>query len=126
MREKGLSVVEVRAGLQGADQGFDLDVTAGPAEFLGYIHHADYVVTNSFHAVAFSIIFQKRFLAFAHSSLSARLQNILRIHGLEDKICREDDGRDIDADVDWEAVRRRTVEAAGASGEFLLRSLREA
>ena len=78
---------------------------------------------DTFHS--HSIIFQKRFLAFAHSSLSARLQNILRIHGLEDKICREGDGRDIDADVDWEAVRRRTVEAAGASGEFLLRSLRE-
>ena len=121
--EKNLSVVEVRAGLQGVDQGFDLDVTAGPAGFLGYIHHADYVVTHSFHAVAFSIIFQKRFLAFAHSSLSARLQNVLRIHVLEDKICWEGDGGDIDADVDWEAVERRTVEATAASGEFLLRSL---
>lgn len=121
-REKKLSVVEVRAGLQGADQGFDLDVTAGPAEFLGYIHHADYVVTNSFHAVAFSIIFQKKFLAFAHSSLSARLQNILRIHGLEDRICGEGD-RDIDALVDWGEVRRRTVEASRASGEFLLGNL---
>ena len=81
------------------------------------------MVTNSFHAVAFSIIFQKKFLAFAHSSLSARLQNILRIHGLEDRICGEGD-RDIDALVDWGEVRRRTVEASRASGEFLLGNLR--
>lgn len=122
-REKGLPVIEVRAGQQGADKSFELDVTAGPAEFLGYIHNAEYVVTNSFHAVAFSIIYQKRFLAFAHSNLSARLRNILQIHGLEDKICADGAGKDIDAAVDWEKVRRRTEEAVRESGEFLLKNL---
>ncbi len=121
--EKHLPVVEVRAGLQGADKGFELDVTAGPAEFLGYIHHAEYVVTNSFHAVAFSIIYQKKFLAFAHRSLSARLQNILQIHGLEDRICQDGSERDIDASVDWEKVQGRTREAVQGSRAFLLGNL---
>lgn len=124
--EKNLPVIEVRAGLEGSKQGFETDVTAGPAEFLGYIHNADYVVTNSFHAVAFSIIYRKRFLAFAHSSLSARLRNILQIHGLEDKICQNGDIRDIDARVDWEDVSRRTGEAVKESGGFLLRNLQGA
>ena len=123
-REKHLPVVEVRAGLQGADKGFELDVTAGPAEFLGYIHHADYVVTNSFHAVAFSIIYRKRFLAFAHRSLSARLQNILQVHGLEDRICRDGVEKDIEAPVDWEKVQCRTEEALQESRAFLLGNLR--
>ena len=121
--EKHLPVVEVRAGLQGADKGFELDVTAGPAEFLGYIHHAEYVVTNSFHAVAFSIIYQKKFLAFAHRSLSARLQNILQIHGLEDRICQDGSERDIDVSVDWEKVQGRTREAVQESRAFLLGNL---
>ena len=121
--EKHLPVVEVRAGLQGADKGFELDVTAGPAEFLGYIHHAEYVVTNSFHAVAFSIIYQKKFLAFAHRSLSARLQNILQIHGLEDRICQDGPERDIDVSVDWEKVQGRTREAVQESRAFLLGNL---
>lgn len=122
-QEKGLPVVEVRAGQQGIDMGFLLDVTAGPAEFLGYIHHAEYVVTNSFHAVAFGIIFQKKFLAFAHSNLSARLRNILQIHRLEDKICQDGEGKDIDAKVDWEDVERRTEGAVRESGAFLLENL---
>ena len=121
--EKGLPVVEVRAGQQGADQGFELDVTAGPAEFLGYIHHAEYVVTNSFHAVAFSIIYRKRFLAFAHRSLSARLQNILQVHGLEDKICQDGGGKDIDAPVDGGKVQQRTADAVRESQKFLLGNL---
>ncbi len=124
--EKHLPVIEVCAGLQGRDQGFQTDVTAGPAEFLGYIHHAEYVVTNSFHAVAFSIIYRKKFLAFAHSSLSARLQNILQIHGLENKICRDGDIKDIDLRVDWEEVDRRTAEAVKESGDFLLENLQGA
>lgn len=122
-QEKNLPVIEVRAGQQGADQGFELDVTAGPAEFLGYIHNAEYVVTNSFHAVAFSIIYEKKFLAFAHSNLSARLRNILQIHGLEDKLCQDGAGKDIDREVDWAEVRRRTGEAVKESGDFLLENL---
>ena len=98
-------------------------MTAGPAEFLGYIHQAEYVVTNSFHAVAFSIIYQKKFLAFAHRSLSARLQNILQVHGLEDKICHDSDNSDIDAPVDWEKVRQKTRDAVKESGKFLLGNL---
>lgn len=35
---------------------------AGPIEFLNYIYHAEYVLTNSFHCTAFSLIFHKKFL----------------------------------------------------------------
>lgn len=96
--------------------------TAGPAEFLGYIHHADYVVTNSFHAAAFSIIFEKQFLAFAHSCRNARLACVLRLHGLEDRLCG-DGGAEISAPVDWAAVGRKTAAAVEESGDFLLKSI---
>ena len=33
----------------------------GPEEFIGLIKNAEYIVTNSFHAVAFSLIFNKSF-----------------------------------------------------------------
>ena len=34
----------------------------GPGEFLYFIDHADFIVTDSFHGVAFSLIFQKQFI----------------------------------------------------------------
>lgn len=37
---------------------------AGPIEFLTYLFNAEYVVSNSFHATAFSIIFHKKFATF--------------------------------------------------------------
>lgn len=122
-RETGLPVIEVRAGQLGTNAGFEVDHTVGPAELLGYIHKADYIVSNSFHAVAFSIIYEKQFLAFVHSRLGARVRNIIDIHGLQDRLCEGHQEIDINAAIDWEAVRERTKESVRASGEFLLHHL---
>ncbi len=121
--ETGLPVIEVRAGQQGTDAGFTVDYTAGPSEFLGYIHNAEYVVSNSFHAAAFSIIYEKKFLIFVHRSLGARVRNILKLHGLSEKLCGEGEIPDIHEPVDWEAVRQKTRENVKISGEFLLKNL---
>lgn len=120
-REKGLPVVQLKAAKWGADGEFDVDYTAGPAEFLGYIHQADYVVTNSFHAVAFSIIYQKQFMAFLHSTLGTRVRNVLQIHNLESRIYRE--GAEIDAPIDWNDVLARSRENVRLSQEFIDRQI---
>ena len=36
-----------------------------PEEFLGLVQYADYIITNSFHAVAVSLIFEKQFWAIS-------------------------------------------------------------
>lgn len=125
-KRTGRPVVELRTDLQRTATPFTVVSTAGPAEFLGYIHRADYVITSSFHAVAFSILFEKKFLAFAHSSLNARLQSVLQLHGLEDRLCEgETDGAAIDIPVDWEAVRERTRRAVEKSEAFLFQNIAE-
>lgn len=115
-QEKNLPVVELSAA-GGTAGEFLADDTAGPSEFLGWLHKAEYVVTNSFHATAFGILYQKRFMVFLHSRLGARTRGVLRVHGLEGRIYRED--ADIDAPVDWEAVRARTRENLRLSLEFI-------
>lgn len=49
----------------------------GPKEFIYLIHHAEYVFSNSFHAAAFSIIFNKKLYAFLHSKTGSRVKNLL-------------------------------------------------
>ena len=66
----------------------------GPGEFLYAINNAEYVITNSFHGTAFSIIFRKQFLVKAHSKRGVRMENILDICGLSDRMVREDDELD--------------------------------
>lgn len=118
-KRTGRTVVELRSGAGSADKEFITDGTAGPAEFLGYIHNADYVVTNSFHGTAFSILYQKKFMVFLHRSLGARIRNILRIHGLEDRLYREEQETAVDSPIDWARVERRTERNVRGSEEFL-------
>ena len=59
---------------------------ASPAEFLGWIKYADIVVTSSFHATAFSIIFNKDFYCVdLQMGEDNRSKNILKHFGLENR-----------------------------------------
>ena len=53
------------------------DMTAGPSEWIGYIKNADYVVTDSFHATVFSIIYKKKLYSCANESAS-RIVDLLK------------------------------------------------
>ena len=60
---------------------------AGPAEFVGWIKNASYVVTDSFHGTVFSLIFIKQFFTYiALERTSSRIRNILGKVGLENRI----------------------------------------
>lgn len=51
----------------------------GVEEFLWLIDHAKYVITSSFHGVAFSIIFRKKFSAIINPDLPSRIENIFEV-----------------------------------------------
>ncbi len=124
-RAKGLFVVSLCSFGREPDEALVLsDFTAGPSEFLGYLHHADYVMTNSFHATAFSIIYEKKFIVFPHSTLNERLTDILTVHGLKARMYHGDGKLDIDTPIDWEMVRQKKEQAILRSRNFLLENLR--
>lgn len=57
----------------------------GPAEFLYAIRNATYVITNSFHGTAFSVIFKKNFLVKSHSTRGVRMTNLLKYAHLSER-----------------------------------------
>ncbi|MBO8139971.1 MAG: polysaccharide pyruvyl transferase family protein [Thermosipho sp. (in: Bacteria)] len=54
----------------------------GPTDFLKLFLNAKYILTNSFHGTAFSLIFEKQFISFAHSTVNLRMENLLNLYGL--------------------------------------------
>ena len=64
----------------------------GPAEFLNYIRHTEYVCTDSFHASVFSILYHKKFYVFRRFqesyalSTNSRLDTLLATLGLENRL----------------------------------------
>lgn len=78
----------IHAGLK--NPGFKGKVTSiyslGPFSFINYIKNAKYVVTTSFHATIFSIIFHKEFYTIPHKKTGSRVTELLKQIQLEDKI----------------------------------------
>ena len=77
---------------------------AGPQEFLSLFNNADFVITDSFHGLAFSIIFEKQFLVFPYEGTSSRMKNLLKIAGLENRMYTSED-INIDVSIDFTLVK---------------------
>ena len=64
------------------DSTIDSVRDAGIEDFLSYIDGADLVLTNSFHATVFSILFNKLFVSFRIASTSSRVESLLKMLNL--------------------------------------------
>lgn len=85
--EVGMPVVVIYKNIRDLKYSVINRYESGPIEFVDLIRNAYYVVTNSFHAVSFSLIFQKNFWAFVNfSSQDSRINNILRLVNLQHRI----------------------------------------
>lgn len=87
-------------------------------------HNAEFVVTDSFHACVFSIIFKKQFVVIGNKSRGmARFESLLEMFGLEHRLI--DDGTDIEnlRPIDYEVVYSRYDEWKDLSFKFLKSNL---
>lgn len=64
----------------------------GPRCWLTYIRNADYIITDSFHGLALSLIFNKQFFVFCASEKKfTRLLSLLELLSLEDRYVKSVD-----------------------------------
>ena len=82
---------------------------AGPAEFLYLFRNASFVLTNSFHGTAFSVLFQKPFFTTVSPAERAepeqsRVYALLHPLGLAERIAGSGVTAEPDAPIDWAAV----------------------
>lgn len=100
---------------------------AGPSEFVTAIYKASCVITESFHGVCFSIIFNKNFYYFDPRSTEKRKERTSRITdlliecGLEARdsragVCQLDD-------IDYREINKRLAQIRQRSADFLAASL---
>lgn len=86
--DTGLDIVCFTLKPQKFYRGIDKQIYGvGPAEFLGWISRAEYVVTDSFHGTIFSINYDKPFTAYiAFKHTSQRIVSLLTHIGLSDRL----------------------------------------
>ncbi|NEO57005.1 MAG: polysaccharide pyruvyl transferase family protein [Okeania sp. SIO3B5] len=55
-------------------------------EWLGYFYNASYIITNSFHGVVFSIIFQKNFSFIPYGNTNQKVMDLLETFDLKERL----------------------------------------
>ncbi len=90
----------------------------GPREFLGLIKNARFVVTNSFHGTALSIVFRKNFYSLTAGKHSVRIESILNEFGLQERLIDDLPSKEQDM-VNYQACERIIQERITASKSFL-------
>ncbi len=102
--EKQLSIVSIND--KNAPELYDIN----PGEFLYFIKNAEYVFTDSFHAVAFSIKFHKNFCVFHRNQYDAanmftRIESIINLLQLNNHIYSEDYNFDfVEKEETWKRI----------------------
>jgi len=83
--ENGWKVVFMSVRLT-KDKNIDINIPhCGPAEFVWLFNNAEYIVTSSFHGVAFSINLEKNFINVYNPKSPQRIDMLLNSVGLEDR-----------------------------------------
>jgi len=79
-----------------------------PSQFLGLIYKAEYVITNSFHGMAYSVIMQKKFFVEINSEgeFNHRIYNMLNLLGLEHCIIKDTNDINCSVKTDYQEVSR--------------------
>lgn len=103
----------------------------GPQEFAELFLNAKYIVTNTFHGLAFSIIFEKKFILLERSTKvkmanhGERLTNLLSICKIDDKFHTENNSlEELFKDVDYKNVSINLEKARQDSLKYLSESLK--
>lgn len=100
--------------------------TMSPQSFLQYIHDAEFVVTASFHCLAFSILFHKPFAVLISETggNTGRLTALLDNFGLMDRVITDKTTlEDLKKPIDWKNVDKILNEKLEISRQFLLDAL---
>ena len=94
-------------------------------DFLSLLANASYVITDSFHATAFSINFGREFFVFYPGLFSSRLSSVLELVGAKDRALSEpkDIEKFLNRTLDYSGIHNALQKARNESMDFLKMAL---
>lgn len=128
-KKTGLKIVSINKDVKGdaVMHGSQNCSNIGPEEFVSMICNAKYIVTDSFHATAFSIMFNKNFYTIGNNNAentNSRLLNVLKSYGLEQRYITDGEmPEDFERDIHYSDINEKIEEEREASFKWLMGAL---
>lgn len=122
-KEKGFAIYTVNSNVDYADKNFYLE---GPETFLSLVSQSKMNITNSFHSVAFSLIFEQQLIVVNRSEkINTRMSDLLALFNLDDYLISEFQQFDFRKTVDYKIVNLFMKVKIDQSKHFLNQSLNQ-
>lgn len=121
-RKNGWKVVEISLRATNADKGHIMRYDAGVEEFLSLVNNAEYVVTNSFHGLMFSVQFKKQFVIFSRETGDSKIQEALDLFGLRENLLTDYTDKQLHINS-YDVVHEKIDEARKKSLKFIEKAL---
>lgn len=119
-KKTGLPIISINTGIDRVTANkkiYDADVS----EFLWLINNAEYVVTSSFHGVAFSTIFNKQFSAVVNPKLPSRITCLM--NNLQIPVIPIDKLYDKEFKINYDIINLNILKEKEKSIAYLLKEL---
>ena len=111
---------------RGYQKGDHLISNTTPQDFVSLIHHSSFIVTNSFHGTAFSLIFNKEFIVFEEKTkVNIRIDSLLELLHLSERSVSSAKF-DISQTIDYNAVNRILSQQILISQKYLTNAIHKA
>lgn len=121
-KKNNWKIVEISLRAGNASKGHRMYYEAGVEEFLSLVKHAEYVVTNSFHGLMFSVQFKKQFAVFSRETGDSKIAEALELFGLEESLLTHNTEKVISV-KDYDKVHSNIADAREQSLDFLKKAL---
>lgn len=107
------------------NQRYEQITNCGPKEFLGYIKNASFIITNSFHGTAFSVLFEKQFISVCPKTGKERIISLLNLLGLNHLNINDIESaqKAIASSIDYSQVNERLKIERESANKFLTKYL---
>lgn len=93
---------------------------AGPKEFVNFFRNASFVVTNSFHGTAFSLIFNKNMCVLNNANNMNRIYDLLQTVNLNSILVKDINALEMSNQVDYNAVNQYLKVLIDKSKKYLI------
>lgn len=115
--EHGWKIVEISLRAINA-QKHRMFYEAGVEEFLSLVRYAQFVVTNSYHGMIFSVQYQKEFCVFSREQGESKITELLELLGLSNRLMTAKAAA-CHTGIDYERIHRALAQMRGSSLNFL-------
>lgn len=115
-KQKGWKIIEISLRAENAKK-HRMFYEAGVEEFLSLVKNAEFVVTNSFHGMIFSVQYRRPFAIFSREQCDTKIAELLELFGLSDRMLVT--GDESFAEINYDEVHERISIARKSSLSFL-------